>query len=178
MPSHEGTLGQPGKYDRTCASSFGQPESTIQTANRSFSHFWATVCKTVRPMLSVRCLSVLSVYVTLVYCGQTLGWINTKLGMEVGFGPGHIVLDGDPAARSPNGHSPQFSAHVCCVQTASWIKIPLGMDVGLSPSDIVLDRDPSPPSPKRGEGSSPLPLYGPCIVAKWVDVSRCHLVHR
>ena len=33
----------------------------------------------------------------LVYCGQTVGWIKTKLGMEVGLGPGHTVLDGDPA---------------------------------------------------------------------------------
>ena len=43
--------------------------------------FWATVCKTVRPMLSDRypvCLSVLSV--TLVYCGQMVGWIKMKLG--------------------------------------------------------------------------------------------------
>jgi len=46
-------------------------------------------------MLSDRCLSVLSV--TLVYCGRTVGWIKVKLGMKVGLGPGHIVLDGDPA---------------------------------------------------------------------------------
>ena len=57
--------------------------------------FWATVYKTVRPMVSDRRLSVLSV--TLVYCGQTVRWIKMKLGMEVGLGPGHIVLDGDPA---------------------------------------------------------------------------------
>jgi len=31
-----------------------------------------------------------------VYCGQTAGWIMMTLGMEVGLGPGHIVLDGDP----------------------------------------------------------------------------------
>ena len=51
-------------------------------------------------MLSDRCpvLSVLSVlYVTLVYCGQTVGWIKMKLGVQVGLGPSHIVLDGDPA---------------------------------------------------------------------------------
>ena len=30
-------------------------------------------------------------------CGQTVGRIKTKLGMQVGLGPGHIVLDGDPA---------------------------------------------------------------------------------
>ena len=33
------------------------------------------------------CLSV-----TLVYCGQTVGWIKMKLDMQVGLN-GHIVLD-------------------------------------------------------------------------------------
>ena len=32
-----------------------------------------------------------------VYCGQTVGWTKMALGMEVGLGPGVIVLDGDPA---------------------------------------------------------------------------------
>jgi len=32
-----------------------------------------------------------------VYCGQTAGWIKMALGMEVGLGPGYIVLDGDSA---------------------------------------------------------------------------------
>jgi len=100
--------------------------------------YWAIVCKTVRLMLSDRCLSVLSV--TLVYCGQTVGLIKMKLGMEAGRGPGHIVLDGEPA--SPKSRtSPQFSAHVCCGQTAGWIKMPLGREVGLSPGDIVLHGD-------------------------------------
>jgi len=57
-------------------------------------------------MLSDRCLSVspvcLSVLsVTLVYCGQTVGRIKMKLGMQVGLGPGHNVLDGDPAPPTP-----------------------------------------------------------------------------
>jgi len=61
-------------------------------------------------MVSARCLSVLSVClsvclsVTLVYCGQTVGWIKIKLGVEVGLGPGHIVLDGD--AAPPKGAQP------------------------------------------------------------------------
>ena len=46
------------------------------------------------------CLSVLSV--TLVYCGQTVGWIKMKLGMQVGLGTGHIVSDGDPARPCPH----------------------------------------------------------------------------
>jgi len=45
-------------------------------------------------MLSDRCLSVLSV--TLMYRDETVGWIKMPLGMEVGLGPGHIVLDWDP----------------------------------------------------------------------------------
>jgi len=43
--------------------------------------------------------------VTLVYCGQTVGRTKLKLGMQVGLGPGHIVLDGDPAPPPPKGHS-------------------------------------------------------------------------
>jgi len=38
-----------------------------------------------------------------VYCGQTAGWIKMALGMEVGLGPGHSVLDGDPAALPKKG---------------------------------------------------------------------------
>ena len=32
-----------------------------------------------------------------VYCGQKAGWIKMPFGTEVGLGPGHIVLDMDPA---------------------------------------------------------------------------------
>ena len=57
------------------------------------------------PVLS--CLSV-----TLVYCGQTAGWIKMALGTEVGLGPVHIVLDGDTtplpktAGRAPPPNFP------------------------------------------------------------------------
>jgi len=37
------------------------------------------------------------------------------LGVEVGLGPGDIVLDGDPALPPPKENKePQFSAHVYC----------------------------------------------------------------
>jgi len=59
--------------------------------------------KTARLILSDRCLSV-CLSVTLVYCGQTAGWISMPLGTKVGLGPGDIiVLDGDPA---PHGKAP------------------------------------------------------------------------
>jgi len=76
-------------------------------------------------MLSVRCLSVLSV--TLVYCGQTVGRIKMKFGIQVDLGPGHIVLGGDPAVPPHKGAPPQFSVHICCGQMAAWIKMSLGI---------------------------------------------------
>jgi len=72
----------------------------------NITNFWASICKTVCPVLSDHCLSVLSV--TLVYCGQTVGWIKMKLGMELGLGPGYNVLDGDPAP-SPSPQNGTYS---------------------------------------------------------------------
>jgi len=65
--------------------------------------FWATVTSTVHPMLPDRCPVCLSV--TLVYCGQTVGWIRMLLGTEVGLDPGDIVLDDDPAPPTEKGTS-------------------------------------------------------------------------
>jgi len=39
-------------------------------------------------------------------CGRKVGRIKMKLGMQVGRGPGHIVLDGDPAPPPSKGHNP------------------------------------------------------------------------
>jgi len=68
-----------------------------------------------------------------------------SLGMEVGFGPGDIVLDGDPAPLPRKGTEspPQFSALVYAGQTAALIKMPLGTGVGLGLRDTVLDGDPA-----------------------------------
>jgi len=52
-------------------------------------------------MLSVRCLSVLCV--TFVHCGQTVGRIKMKLGMQVGVGPGYSMIDGNPVPPPPQG---------------------------------------------------------------------------
>jgi len=71
-----------------------------------------------------------------------------KLRMQVGLGPGHIVLDGDPAP-SPKGHNPQFSAHICCGQTAGWIMMTFDMEVGHRPRRLCVRCGPSSPSPKR-----------------------------
>ena len=112
-------------------------------------------------MSSVVCLSS----VTRVYCGQTVGRINMKLGMQVGLGPGHIVLDGNPAPPpQKGGGAPKFSAHVYCGQTAAWIRMSRGMQIGLSlhVCDIVLDGDPAPPTQR---GTTALPnFFGSCLL--------------
>ena len=56
---------------------------------------------------TVVCLSV-SLSATLVYCGQTVGRIKMKLGMQIGLGPGHNVLDKDPAPLPQRSTAPNF----------------------------------------------------------------------
>jgi len=92
--------------------------------------------------------------------------------MQVGLGPGHIVLDGDPAPPPPKGHSPQFLAHVCCGQMAAWIKMSLGMELCLGPGDFVLDGDPAPlPLPKRGSGAPKFSAHVYCSqTAGWMKL--------
>ena len=73
---------------------------------------------------TVVCLSLLSVlFVTLVCCGQTVGWIKMKLGMRVGLVPGHNVLDGDTAPPRKGAQQPPFSkftgAGFACIRITS-----------------------------------------------------------
>jgi len=74
------------------------------------SPFWVTVTGNGSPYATepLSCLSV-----TLVYCGQTVGWIKMPLGTEVGHGPGRHCVTLGPSSRHGKGHnSPNFSAHV------------------------------------------------------------------
>jgi len=90
-----------------------------------------------------------------------------KLGMQVGLGPGHIVLDEDPANLPQRGTAPQFSANISCGQMAAWIKISLGMELGLGPGNFVLDGDPAPPLQKgRAEPPNLRPMF---VVAKRLE---------
>jgi len=53
-------------------------------------------------------LSSVCLFVTLVYRGQTVGWIKMPLGTEVGLGSGHVVLDGDPDPTERDIAPPTF----------------------------------------------------------------------
>jgi len=127
-----------------------------------------------------------------VCCGQTARRIM-PLGMEVGLGPGHIVLihrihrihrrqhaftddtgmskhrlsplDGDQARpRTGSRHSTShLSAHVHYGQTAGWIKMPLSTKVGFGPGHILCWTLPQ-------KGAQP-PIFGPCMLWSngWMD---------
>jgi len=62
------------------------------------------VCLSVYPVCPV--LSCLSV--SLVYCGQTAGWIKMPLATDVGIGPGDIVLDENSAPPKKGAQPPNF----------------------------------------------------------------------
>jgi len=90
-------------------------------------------------------------YSSHVHCGQTTGWIMRALGTEVGLGPGHIVLDGDPTPLSKKGAEPppQFSAQFLLWPNGWMHQDTTWHGVGLNPGDFVLDGGPAP-SPKMG----------------------------
>ena len=84
-----------------------------------------------------------------------------KLSMEVGVGPDHIVLDGDPAPLPQRGTAPQFwpmsvLAKRMDDQDATW------WERRRRPTRHGVRWGPYSPSPKRGHSSPP--LFGPCLL--------------
>jgi len=118
--------------------------------------------------------------------------VATWYGLEIG-GPGHNVLDGDPASPQRGQSPPNFRSisimakrldggrlrprahcarwdpapHVYRGQTARWIKMPLGTEIGLGPGDFVLDGNPAP----QIKGHSPRTIFGPYLLWPngWMD---------
>jgi len=62
------------------------------------------------------------------------------LGMELGLGPGHIMLDGDLALIPKRGQSPQIFGPLLLWPNGC-IRIPFGTEVGPILRHIVLDGD-------------------------------------
>jgi len=108
-------------------------------------------------MLSNRCFVCLSVClsVTLVYCGQTVGWIEMKLGIEVGLGPDHIALDGIQVPPPKGGWVPPIlGPYLMWPNGWRWFKMPLVMEIGLLWPHCVRWGPSAPP-----KGHSPLPQF-------------------
>ena len=90
-----------------------------------------------------------------------------KLRVQVGLGPGHIVLDGEyPGPPPQRGAAPQFSAHTCSGQMARWLKMPLGYEGKPQPKRHCIRWGPSSP-PQKGDRD---PNFRPVsIVPKRLD---------
>jgi len=78
--------------------------------------FWATISQNgLLCAMGPLCVLYDCLPVTLVIYGQTAGWIKMTLGMEVGLGPGDIMLDEDQFAPTERGTaSPHFLADAYC----------------------------------------------------------------
>ena len=96
-----------------------------------------------------------------VLCGQTAGWIKIPLGIEVGLGPDHIMLDGDPTSSYPTekGHSlPLFI--LCSLWQNGWMDQDATWYEGRSrPRPHCVTWGSSSPQ----KGHSP-PIFGPCLL--------------
>ena len=112
-----------------------------------------------------------------VYCGQTAGWMQLVLGMEVGLSPGDFVLDWDPTPFRQKGAEPPFPifgpfllwTNGCLHQNATWYG-------GRPQPRQLCVRWGTSPLPPKGGGAS-LPNFRPIsIVAKRLHASKCHLV--
>jgi len=68
-------------------------------------------------------LSDCSLSVTLVYCGQKVGWIEMPLGVVAGLGTGHIVLDGGPSSPTTERRVADSTFQPMSV-VAKWSPIP------------------------------------------------------
>jgi len=75
--------------------------------------------------------------------------------MEVGLGPGHMVLDWDPANQRDTASNFYFWPMSAVGQAAGWIKMPLGTEEDLGPGH-VLDGNPAIPHEKGTAARSPL----------------------
>jgi len=94
------------------------------------------------------CLSV-----TLVYCGQMVGWTKMRLDTEIG-------------TQQP---PPHFSAYVYSGHTAGWIRIQLGMEVSLGQGVTFCEMGTQHPQHGKGHSSSHFqPMF---IVAKQSPIS-------
>jgi len=62
--------------------------------------------------------------------------LAVKLGMRVGLGPSHIVLDGDPAPPLPKGTAPNFGPISVVAKWLDRLRCHLVWRVGLGPGGV------------------------------------------
>jgi len=106
------------------ARQFPLPKKGAEPPPHFSAHFWATVCKTVRPMLSVRCLSCLSVCMSV--CDVRAPWPNGWMDHARRPWPWPHCVTWGPSSPSPKVvQPPNFRPNLlrpngCMHQNATW----------------------------------------------------------
>jgi len=114
------------------------------------------------------------IFSTCLLCDQTAVWSKMPLGMEVGLGPGHIVLDGDPAPpKRGTATSPPTFGH-CLLWSNGWMNRDATWKGGRPrPRRHCVRWGPSSPI----KGAQQPPNFRPTsVVAKWLGGLGCHLL--
>jgi len=133
-------------------------QDRTQTGRQRADSIGRTVLQMVAQKRFALCYLTAVLSATLMYCGQMVGWIKMPLGMEVGLGPGHIVLDGewewDPPPPRKGGRSPPIFGP-CLLWPNGWMdQDTTWWGRRLDPGDVVLDGDSALPT-KRGTSAHP-----------------------
>jgi len=98
------------------------------------------------------------------------------LGMEVGLGPSHIVLDGDPAPSQKGAEPPPPIFGTFLLSPNGWMHQYATWYGGRpQPRRLYVICGPSFPSSKGAQSPNFRPM---CVVAKRLDGLRWHLVWR
>ena len=102
------------------------------------------------------------------YCGQTALWIKMALGMEVGLGPVHIVLDGDtaPPRKGDRAQKNKIPPNFIVAKLLDASRCHLVWR--WASAQATLCQMGNSPYPKRGGAP---PNFGPCLLWPngWMD---------
>jgi len=117
-----------------------------------------------------------------MHCGQTVGRIKMKLGVQAGLGPDHTVLDGDPAPPRKGAQLPPRSkftgAGFACVRIIrgpcllwpnSWMdqdETSLGGRHRPSPNCVKWEPSSHPP---KGHSTAPKVSAMSVVASSWMD---------
>ena len=86
------------------------------------------------------------------------------LGMEVGLGLGHVVLDGDPAPL-PKREQSRPILGLFLLWPNGWMhQDAIGMEVGLSPGYFVFDCSMATQLPPEKRAHQPHPIFDTCLL--------------
>ena len=124
-------------------------------------------------MLLDRCLSCpVCLSMTLMYCGQMVGWIKMPLCTDVGRSPGDIVLDGHPAPPPKRGTAAHSLFGPCLLWPTDWMDQDASWCRGKPrPRPHCVRLGPSSSPPQKGH-SSPHFLAHVCCgqTARWIKI--------